>query len=471
MSDVSLSKAVRSNLLSLQTTASMMNKTQERLATGNKVNSALDNPSNFFTASSLNSRAADMGNLLDSMASGIKVIEAANNGVTSLTKNLESMQSTLRQARQDKSFQTKSFEVTDASVINLVGGQYGDEAKSISLADAVKTAGVKSQLTTTATTAYLGATAVAAAGNTPAQGIGARTVVTNNETAAQADRLHTGAAFKVAGVDVVASGATNTIIAGDIQAKLDGNAATKDKYVVTANGTTGFTIENVDPTAEAAKIEFATTDAATKASTSFNYSAVPDSITVGGQTVDTGAKFEDFVANLEKGKEAGAYTFTADKASGAITITASEFGAATPVTSVPTNVVGVKQIETLQIGGTATGSGTLTIGSVAIAMTGTETAAQAATTAHTFLTTDTGAAAVAFREKYDVTVNSDTLTFTAKTNTTGPTTAITATSTATGLTSPAAATVGTTGVAAVDGRTDAPAVVGAYANTDRKSVV
>ena len=55
-SDISLSKAVRSNLLSLQNTAEMMNKTQNRLATGNKVNSALDNPSNFFTASALSRR-------------------------------------------------------------------------------------------------------------------------------------------------------------------------------------------------------------------------------------------------------------------------------------------------------------------------------------------------------------------------------------------------------------------------------
>ena len=65
MSDVNLSKAVRSNLLSLQSTAANMAKTQERLATGLKVNSALDNPTNFFTAASLNSRAGDMGNLLE----------------------------------------------------------------------------------------------------------------------------------------------------------------------------------------------------------------------------------------------------------------------------------------------------------------------------------------------------------------------------------------------------------------------
>jgi flagellin-like hook-associated protein FlgL len=111
MSDISLSKAVRSNLLSLQNTAEMMGKTQDRLSTGNKVNSALDNPTNFFTASSLNSRAGDLNSLMDSMANGIQTLEAADNGLTSITKTLESMQSTLRQARQDKSFQTQSFDL------------------------------------------------------------------------------------------------------------------------------------------------------------------------------------------------------------------------------------------------------------------------------------------------------------------------------------------------------------------------
>ncbi|WP_198669716.1 flagellin [Pelagibacterium sediminicola] len=109
MSDVTLSKAVRSNLLHLQNTAQMMDRTQERLATGKKVNSALDNPTNFFTASSLNARAADIGTLLDAMSNGIQTIEAADNGLTAITKTLESMQSTLRQARQDNTFQMTSF--------------------------------------------------------------------------------------------------------------------------------------------------------------------------------------------------------------------------------------------------------------------------------------------------------------------------------------------------------------------------
>src|SRR6218665_1540109 len=124
MSNISLSKAVRSNLLSLQSTATMMAKTQERLATGNKVNSALDNPTNFFTASSLNSRAGDLNALIDGMANGVKTLEAADNGLSAITKTLESMQSTLRQARQDKSFQTGTFEVTANSVLTVNGGQF-----------------------------------------------------------------------------------------------------------------------------------------------------------------------------------------------------------------------------------------------------------------------------------------------------------------------------------------------------------
>ena len=126
MADINLTKAVRSNLLSLQSTAAQMAKTQERLATGLKVNSALDNPSNFFTASALNSRASDMGNLLDSMSSGISTIQAADNGLKSITKTVESMQSTLRQARQDKSFKTESYTIPtgldDSDTISFSGG-------------------------------------------------------------------------------------------------------------------------------------------------------------------------------------------------------------------------------------------------------------------------------------------------------------------------------------------------------------
>ncbi len=100
MSDVTLSSAVRSNLLSLQNTADMMSKTQERLATGLKVNSALDNPTNFFTASALNSRASDLGRLLDGVSNATQTLEAADNGISAITKLVESAQATARQALQ-----------------------------------------------------------------------------------------------------------------------------------------------------------------------------------------------------------------------------------------------------------------------------------------------------------------------------------------------------------------------------------
>jgi len=71
MSDITLSAGVRQNLLTLQSTADMMATTQNRLATGKKVNSALDNPTNFFTSQSLSARANDLGNLLDGIGNGL----------------------------------------------------------------------------------------------------------------------------------------------------------------------------------------------------------------------------------------------------------------------------------------------------------------------------------------------------------------------------------------------------------------
>jgi Bacterial flagellin N-terminal helical region len=70
--DIVLSAGVRSNLLALQNTASLMAQTQERLSSGKKVNSALDNPINFFTASALTNRASDISGLLDGVGNAIQ---------------------------------------------------------------------------------------------------------------------------------------------------------------------------------------------------------------------------------------------------------------------------------------------------------------------------------------------------------------------------------------------------------------
>jgi flagellin-like hook-associated protein FlgL len=99
-SNITLSASVRQNLLSLQSTAELMSTTQNRLATGKKVNSALDNPSNFFTSQSLNNRASDLNSLLDSIGQAQQTLKAADQGITSLTKLVESAKSVARQARQ-----------------------------------------------------------------------------------------------------------------------------------------------------------------------------------------------------------------------------------------------------------------------------------------------------------------------------------------------------------------------------------
>ncbi|MCK1625808.1 DUF1522 domain-containing protein [Bradyrhizobium sp. 147] len=109
MSGIVLSASVRQNLLSLQSTADLLATTQSRLSTGKKVNSALDNPTNFFTAQSLDNRASDINNLLDGIANGVQVLQAANTGITSLQKLLDSAKSIANQALQTTvGYSTKS---------------------------------------------------------------------------------------------------------------------------------------------------------------------------------------------------------------------------------------------------------------------------------------------------------------------------------------------------------------------------
>jgi flagellin len=98
--DIVLTAGVRANLLQLQKTSDLITATQTKLATGKRVNTALDNPVNFFTAAGLQNRASDLGNLLDSMSNAFNTIQAANNGITSITKLVQSAQALVSQAQQ-----------------------------------------------------------------------------------------------------------------------------------------------------------------------------------------------------------------------------------------------------------------------------------------------------------------------------------------------------------------------------------
>ncbi|MGH1591725.1 flagellin [Methylobacterium phyllosphaerae] len=98
MSSITLSAATRQNLLSLQDTANLMATTQNRLATGKTVNSALDNPTNFFTSQALDGRSSSLNSLLDGISNGVQSIQAANQGITSIQKLVDQAKSIANQA-------------------------------------------------------------------------------------------------------------------------------------------------------------------------------------------------------------------------------------------------------------------------------------------------------------------------------------------------------------------------------------
>lgn len=118
MSDITLSVGVRQSLSAIKSTTASQQQQQLKLATGKRVNSALDNPVNFFTSSSLSNRARDLSSLLDSIGQGVKVIEAADKGIKALTKLVESAQASARQALQSTSTTPK---VTGANTTALTG--------------------------------------------------------------------------------------------------------------------------------------------------------------------------------------------------------------------------------------------------------------------------------------------------------------------------------------------------------------
>src|SRR6266481_5768406 len=125
MSGIVLSNSVRQNLLSLQSTADLLATTQSRLSSGKKVNSALDNPTNFFTAASLDARASDINNLLDGIGNGVQILQAANTGISSLNKLVDTAKSIANQALQSTvGYSTKSnvsATVAGATALDLRG--------------------------------------------------------------------------------------------------------------------------------------------------------------------------------------------------------------------------------------------------------------------------------------------------------------------------------------------------------------
>jgi flagellin len=214
MSDIVLSASVRQNLLSLQSTANLLATTQERLATGKKVNTALDNPTNFFTAQALDNRASDISNLLDGINNGVQVLQAANTGITSLQKLIDSAKSIANQALQTTvGYSTKSNVQT-----TIPGATPADLRGTTSFASATASSNVL----------YTGA-----AGGTTAAGSGATLGAPQGVFTGSAATAGDGSTALAGGITLIANGgATATGLVGNAQ-PADGDTITVSGHTVT----------------------------------------------------------------------------------------------------------------------------------------------------------------------------------------------------------------------------------------------
>ena len=118
---ITLTASMRSNLSSLRSIQSQMDKTQERLSTGKKVNSAIDNASSYYQSRSLTNRASDLDSLLDSMGQGIQTIQAANEGIEAITSYVEQLKSVATSA-----FALDSTATTYNTELKAYQDQYND---------------------------------------------------------------------------------------------------------------------------------------------------------------------------------------------------------------------------------------------------------------------------------------------------------------------------------------------------------
>jgi hypothetical protein len=210
MSGIVLSSAVRQNLLSLQSTADLLAQTQSRLSTGKSVNSALDNPSNFFTAQSLDNRASDINNLLDGIGNGVQVLQAANTGITSLQKLIDSAKSIANQALQT----TVGYSTKSNVAATIAGATSADLRGTTSFASATASGNVL----------YTGAAGGTTAA-TAAKTLGATQGLVTGVAATAGD----GSTAIAAGITLIASGAATAT-------GLVGNAQPADGDVVVVNG-------------------------------------------------------------------------------------------------------------------------------------------------------------------------------------------------------------------------------------------
>jgi len=240
MSGIVLSASVRQNLLSLQSTADLLATTQERLSTGKKVNTALDNPTNFFTAQGLDNRASDIGNLLDGINNGVQVLQAANTGITSLQKLIDSAKSIANQALQTTvGYSTKSNVAT-----TIPGATAADLRGTTTYASAIANSNVLYSGTPGGTnaansTTSLGASQGSLAGSTALAGNGSSALTGTITLIAATGTAATGLVGNAQPADgdtLTVNGKTITFRAGTVPATPPSGSGSSGHIVTDGNG-------------------------------------------------------------------------------------------------------------------------------------------------------------------------------------------------------------------------------------------
>ena len=117
MSDITLTSSIRKNLLSLQNASKLLDTTSERLSTGKKVNSALDNPSSFFTARGLTNRASDLTGRKDGLGQAISLLQATDKSISSITTLVDQAKATAQAAEEASTAGITSLTSASASFV------------------------------------------------------------------------------------------------------------------------------------------------------------------------------------------------------------------------------------------------------------------------------------------------------------------------------------------------------------------
>jgi len=218
INDISLTAGMRSNLLSLQNTVTLLNRTQNRLSSGNKVNTALDNPTSYFTAQVLSARASKIDSLKDAMGQAIQTVTAADKGISGISALIE----------QAKGIAQSALSATSGSV-------YGTETITLNTVVDTNTIVIANGVTTTTFTA--GASGTGTTTTLLSQTI---TVTSNNH-------LEAGDSISVGGLTFTAANASSTAISQysmdmSVNTLANGNTVTVGGVVYTAVASSSETL-------------------------------------------------------------------------------------------------------------------------------------------------------------------------------------------------------------------------------------